>query len=164
MFLVNGKSSDFRTNWENYQEYLQGIQGRLPEAARKFTLSDWHYDPQDHRCPHDARLESVAIREPAEGERQQDRKIDIQIVLLGAYHDGKIEIHYPDVASYYIARGFDSSNRGKQIGHGDWLTDEVRLSDTGLVIDEIEFEEGIWVIEAGNIEYTWKPFLAPITR
>jgi hypothetical protein len=40
---------------------------------------------------------------------------------------------------------FDSSHRGKQIGHGDWLTDEVRLSDTGMVIHEIEFEEGIWV-------------------
>jgi hypothetical protein len=158
MFLVNGKSSDFRKNWEAYQEYLHDVQARMPAAARDFALSEWHYDPQDHRCPHDAWLETVTVREPAQGERQQHRKIDIQIVLLGAYHDGKIELRYPEVASYYIARGFDSSSRGKKIGHGDWLTDEVRLSDTGGIIHEIEFERGIWIIEARDIEYYWKPF------
>jgi len=161
MFLVNGKSSDFATNWENYQEYLQSIQGRLPDSARDFALSHWHYDFEDHRCPHDAWLESVAIREPAQGERKEFRQIEIRIALLGAYHDGNIEIFYPQVANYHIVRGFDSSTRGKKIGHGDWLTDEVRLTDAGRVIHEIEFEKGIWVIEAGDIEYRWKPFSVP---
>jgi hypothetical protein len=44
------------------------------------------------------------------------------------------------------------------VGHGDWLTDEIRLSDRNLVLHEIEFSRGSrWLIEAEDIVYEWKP-------
>lgn len=41
-------------------------------------------------------------------------------------------------------------------GHGDWLIDEIRLSDRNLVHHEILFNDGNrWLIESKDIKISW---------
>lgn len=102
---------------------------KLPE----FASSDWYTDPTDHRCPHDAWLETLEIREPAEGERKEKRQTAITVRLLGAYHDGHIVFRYAGVGRYSIAS--DSCERGL----GDWSRDELLYSSEGLLVHRARF-------------------------
>jgi hypothetical protein len=77
--------------------------------------------------------------------------------LLGAYHDGHIKLVYTKVRSYDLTIG-PKREAQAQRGHGDWLIDEIRLSDRELVLHEILFASGArWLIESEDIEYTWEP-------
>src|SRR5688500_2497249 len=84
-----------------YQEYLASVRGQLPPRAYALAMSDWYFNFNDHRAPHDACLAQVAIEEtrnpPGEGPR-----LTITIRLLGAYHDGWIEFRYDGVSRYRI--------------------------------------------------------------
>lgn len=63
----------------------------------------------------------------------------------------------PETYAYAAAEWhYDDGRRGPHDassgGHGDWLIDEVRLSEEGLVIHEIEFSNGCsWVITYRNL-------------
>ena len=142
-------TDSFVGSWRRYREYLASIADRLPAAARDFALGEWHHDFSDHRAPHDSWVESVQIYETASGERKEIRQIQIKVRLLGAYHDGYIEIEYKNVAQYSMASDYPN--------HGSWLYDEVRLSDTGSVIHEVEIGGSTWVIECEDIHYIWLP-------
>ena len=146
-----GSAEAFIQSWHRYRDYLASIADKLPDSAREFALADWHHDFDDHRAPHDAWVEAVHIFETALGERQEQRQIHIKVRLLGAYHDGHIEIEYMYVRRYSINSIYPN--------HGDWGYDEIRLSDDGHVLHEIEFEMGdtAWLIECENIRYTWLP-------
>src|SRR5947207_13827423 len=72
---------------------------------------------------------------------------------MTAFHDGYIELTYLDVKSYNL------SSKHVQFNRVDWLYDEVRLSDNGNVLHEIEWDGGdYWVIEATEIIYKWSSF------
>ena len=141
--------------FERYRAYLQSIRHSLPESVVALTSSDWYFSPSDHRCPHDAWLESVTISENSSGERNELRSTSIRIRLLGAYHDGFIEFYYPNVVRYSL-NASDSAD-----GHRDWRCDEFRLSDTGHVIHEIEWcgahDTARWVIESSDVHFQWHP-------
>ncbi len=97
-------------------------------------------------------MESFLIREPSSGNRHEVREIEIAIRLFGAFHDGRLELSYPSVRSYST---FGVTGKPK-IGHGDWLVDEVRLSDNNLVLHEILFSSGSrWIIESRDIQFRW---------
>jgi hypothetical protein len=54
-------------------------------------------------------------------------------------------------------------------GHHDWRYDELRMSDRGHLIHEIEWhgasDIGLWVIEASDLEFRWVPIEGnPISR
>src|SRR5688500_18016295 len=70
-----------KEKWAAYQRRLQKIKKSLPPSAAEFALAEWHYDPSDPRCPHDAWLEHVTIREPSSGERSEIRGLEIEIRL-----------------------------------------------------------------------------------
>jgi len=114
---------------------------------RECSRSDWYVSPEDHRCPHDAWVEAVTISEPASGERHQDRELQIQIRLLGAYHDGIIEFTYRHVQNY----SFEGSGI---TGHGDWLRDEVEERN-GSIRHMVLLVNGKFQIEAQEVEYKW---------
>lgn len=148
-----------REKWHEYMQYLQNIKNKLRPSTRDFALADWHYNFSDHRCPHDAWLESVTVREIASDDNIQHRSLEIFIRLLGAYHDGFIELTYRDVLSYCLDLPYRGLGRepGNQ-GHRDWLVDEVRFSSHGKVLHEIEWDMGgHWIIECNDIEYKWLP-------
>ncbi|MBI2836878.1 MAG: hypothetical protein HYX75_01060 [Acidobacteria bacterium] len=79
----------------------------------------------------------------------------ITIKLLGAYHDGTIDFHYPRVFEYKLC---SASLTG---GHRDWRYAEFRLTDEGRLVHEIEWcgpqDTGRWLIVVSDVECKWTP-------
>ena len=140
--------------WARYQAYLARIRSRLPEKAYDFATAPWHYDPGDHRALHDSWVERVVVSEEAAPEKQGKRKLRIVVRLVGAYHDGHHELHYSGVTAYQLGLASGSPDSVPR-GHGDWLFDEVRLSESGNVLHEIVFSSGArWTIECASLEHS----------
>lgn len=143
----------FHERYAEYQKYLESIQDKFPPSAREFALAKWRIDTAFHQCPHDSWVEYIKIYEDASGERNQHRVSQIEVKLLGAYHDGFLELKYKNVVRYSLTKTDDWKS------YGDWLYDEVRLSENELVLHEIEFHsQTIWLIECEDIEFIWTPF------
>lgn len=141
----------FQERFQNYKNYLESIEHKLKPSAREFALADWRYDFQDHKCPHDSWVEHLKIYETSSGERRQIRFTQIELKLLGAYHDGYLVLNYCNVQNYCINNSSDA--------HGDWLYDEIRISEDNLVIHEIEFlVDTYWIIKCEDIKSNWIPF------
>lgn len=152
----NNFYEEWQAGWSAYCAYLESVKGQLPQSAYEFATASWHYNFEDHRSPHDGWLETFVIREPAFGERKENRSLEIVTRLLASYHDGQIELKYSDVQSYSLASGVTNDS-----GHGDWLYDEIRLSEQGRVLHEIEWSRGgLWLIECGDVAYRWMPLSA----
>ena len=81
MSLLLGPQGDSiaeqRARYKAYRREVEAKRSGFPAAALEFALADWHYDPNDHRCPHDAWVEQLAIVEPASGERSEIREMEI---------------------------------------------------------------------------------------
>jgi hypothetical protein len=145
-----------------YQEYLTSVRGQFPARAYALATSDWYFNFNDHRAPHDAWLEQVSIDETRNPQGESPR-LSITIRLLGAYHDGWIEFRYDDVSRYRIELAPGDRDRGA--GHRDWRHDEFRLAPGSRVEHEIEWwggqSTGTWLIEASDVEYRWIPMDPP---
>lgn len=142
--------------WKQYQAYLKENAHRFPPSAFALATSDWYYSFSDHHAPHDAWLEAATLAEPATGERNELRRLNLRVTLLGAYHDYILELFYPQVFSYSLSNPFAEG------GHFDWRYDEFRLSEEGNLIHEIEWAsppgcEARWLIEASDVLYTARP-------
>jgi hypothetical protein len=155
MFILSDNrttASVCAASFRRYREYLAETKSSFPPSAYALASSDWYFDPQDHRCPHDAWLEEATLAEPASGERNEIRTTSLTTRLLGAYHDGHIELVYSQVFRYECRA--DGATRG----HGDWRYDEFRLSPSGQLVHEIEWSAGgRWLIEAADVELRWTP-------
>ena len=156
MYILSAERSvDAAGAFQKYREYLLHNKARFPKGAHALATSDWYFDPQRHECPHDAWLEEVRIDERSSGERQEIRAVTITARILGAYHDGLIEVRYPSVFGYRI------DSLSIKNGHGDWQYDEFRVSDSGQLIHEIEWgsskAKSSWLIVASDIEFRWTP-------
>ncbi|HZB11037.1 MAG TPA: hypothetical protein VE525_18175 [Rubrobacter sp.] len=160
MSVASGSLEESAALLERYYEYLESVKEKMPWEAYSFAAADWHYDHNDPRCPHDAWVETLVVAEVASGTRAEIRDLEIQVRLLGAWHDGHIDLTYTKVQSYL----FDTPRKreypmrpGK--GHEDWMIDEVRLSDLDYVVHEVEFSRGSsWLIESEDLLYRWRPF------
>jgi hypothetical protein len=141
--------------FDRYRRYLQASKDRFPKGAYGLATSEWYYDPKDHRSPHDARLEQFDLNEISATGPGQERSLSLTVKLLGAYHDGYIELRYPRVRSYSFAL-----ERGDR-GHRDWRYDEFRVSERDELIHEIEWwaagKVGHWMVEASDLEFRWIP-------
>src|ERR1700722_8363580 len=124
------------------EAYLQSVQNSLSPRVFEFATAPWHYDHTDHRCTHDGWLESLTIREIAEGDRRQHRRIEIELLLLGAFHDGHTRMTYRAVSNYSITLPTCESPFENKVAHGDWLVDEFRLSTNGLIVHMVSFSSG----------------------
>lgn len=157
----NGPAGTVNEAFRRYAEYVDANTSRFPPGAFELATSSWYFDASDHRCPHDAWVESLEISESGERGRQDVRIVELRVTLLGAYHDGRITLRYPKVYGYEIR--FVGGDRG----HRDWLYDEFRLSEAGHLVHEIEWagpaETGRWLIDASDVEFIWTPFDAEDT-
>lgn len=77
-------------------------------------------------------------------------------MLLGAYHDCRIELPYGKAYSYR----FDHLDASKSAG--DWRYDEFRLAGDGRVIHEIEWVSALsrnanWLFEAADVQFKILP-------
>jgi len=153
--LAAQRDDDVLTAFARYRTYLASVRDSLPASVFALASSDWYFTPTDHRCPHDAWLESATFFEPSSGSRSEVRRTALRIRLLGAYHDGFIEFVYPDVFRYCL------DGPGVSDGHCDWRYDEFRLFEAGHVIHEIEWrgahQAARWLIEASDVQFEWHP-------
>jgi len=153
--LADQRESDVVGAFARYKEYLESNRSRFPKSAFALATSDWYFGDSDHWAPHDSWLESVQIIEPSSGNRHEIRAASITIRLLGAYHDGYIELHYPNVFEYRLTA--DALGQG----HGDWRYDEFRLNENGHLVHEVEWASfGVtnsWLIVASDVEHKWIP-------
>jgi hypothetical protein len=153
VLAADGRDDDVEGAFEQYQDYLASVRTKFPPSAYALATSDWYFNSTDHRCPHDAWLESLLLEEPSSGSRNELRTLSLTLNLLGAYHDGRIVLRYPRVFSYSFR-----VDDGKD-GHRDWRYDELRLSERGNLIHEIEWcglnDVGTWTIEASDLEFRW---------
>jgi hypothetical protein len=141
---------------EEYIDYLQQIRESLPEGAQSFALAPWHYDISHNMCPHDSWLESMTLQELSRGTRRQLRKLEIAATFLGSFHDGVFDITYRDVQSYSLALP-EERQRRSNVAHGDWMIDEILLTQSGMVSHEILFlESGVWKIVCRDLTYRWR--------
>ncbi len=102
------------------------------------------------------RSEWAKFEEPAEGERSEIRRLSLRIRLLAACHDRYIELFYPQVFGYSMI------NPQAGGGHCDWRYSEIRLSERGHVLHEIEWAgapdlDARWTIEASDVQLTTFP-------
>lgn len=159
MFVLSDQldtDGDPNVAFRRYRDYVEANRARFPPAAYELVSSGLLLDALDHRCPHDAWLEWARFEEPFEGERNEIRSLSLRVRLLGAYHDLYIEVFYPRVFSYSM------SNPASDGGHFDWRYSEIRLSDSGNLIHEIEWAgppgtEARWIIEASDVQLTTYP-------
>jgi hypothetical protein len=142
-----------------YQAYLASVRDRLPPGAYALATSNWYWNSNDHRAPHDAWLIGASVAEATASEETGRRNTSIVLRLLGAYHDGQIELRYADVTRYRLELQPSQSDHAR--GHRDWRHDEFRLAAGGRVEHEIEWwgrgATGTWLIEAADVEYRWLP-------
>ena len=149
------------TAFARYQGYIASVRDRLPPGALRLATADWYFNSSDHRAPHDARLDAVTVTESAAAGEPPSapRSVSIAVRLLGAYHDGHIELRYRGVTRYRIELRSPEPD-ARPWGHRDWRYDEFRLAPGGRVEHEIEWwgpwPTGTWLIEAADVEYAWR--------
>lgn len=117
---------------------------------------EWYRDATDPRCPHDGWLQHFEMKiEGGDGDEDQCVRT-IRIVLLAAYHNGTITIHYRHVAGYDVMLR-DPRSPGKIARRRDWLSDTVESLPDGTTKHIIEWEDAVWTIESREAEYEWTP-------
>ena len=151
--LAKTRDIDPKAAFYEYKKYLHKVKDIFPPSAYELATSEWYFDPNDHKCPHDAWLEEINIFEPSQGERNEVRKVSIKIKLFGAYQNGFIEFYYSQVFSYRL------TSLQIDTGHHDWRYDEFRLSENGRLLHEIEWSslagKDCWLIEADDVHFKW---------
>lgn len=142
--------------WGAYEEDLAPIVSQLPVDARKYALASWHCDPTDHRCIHDAWVETISVVEAGTGARKEIRSMGVVIRLLAAHHDRRLILKFPGVRRYSVQRlqsQFDRPNAG----HGDVLDDSIKLASDGYLLYTLRTEFGTVEIEAKDLQFSQQP-------
>jgi hypothetical protein len=134
--------SEHVIDFDAYSRYLDIIRDRLPPHVAAFAADARHFSLDAPETLHDAWLIELAVREPATGERQQHRATEIEVRLLGPFHDRVHVLQYTGVRRYEVAGGSVAG------GHGDLYTHEVRLASDGVGL----IHEYLFVASAGCTE------------
>ena len=147
--------NEIKACFDEYAKYLDENRTSIPPDAFEFATADWHYDFMDSKCPHDSWLRKLEIIETGVPTHRNDRTLDIRIVLLGAYHDGFITLRHRNVHSYILEK--PNTSGLVNASHGDWLIDEVTLTDDSRLCHEIKFANASpWIIVCDDIKYSWR--------
>ncbi len=150
--LDQQRSKDCTGAFQRYRDYLDGLRGTFPQSALNLATSDWYFNFTDPRCPHDARLDFVSVSEPPMHARSDSSSASIRIRISLALDGGSAEFFYPKVVRYTF-QGNLATN-----GHADWRYDEFTVSESGLLLHEIEWcgpqDTCRWLIEATDVHYT----------
>lgn len=139
-----------------YRQFLDANRQSLPAGVREFVFCDWFHDWDDPRCPHDAWLESLTIKELPADARHEERSVEVTARFLGAYHDGFFEMIYLGVTSYSLDGGSACAG-GTLHGHGDWLMDEIACEGNGVSHEILFSSSSRWIIRCADMRYKWLP-------
>jgi len=132
-YILSERGIDF----DAYEAYLATVRDRLPPHVAAFAADVRHFALNAPETLHDAWLMGLAVREPAEGMRHEHRTTEIDVRLLGPFHDREHVLQYTGVRRYELV------GAGVARGHGDLYTHEVRLASDGVgLIHEYAFHSG----------------------
>jgi hypothetical protein len=136
-------------DWDGYINYLESIRDKVPEHVMRFASDPDRY----YRSIHDAWLDYFKIEEIVSSERMERRSTEIEMRLLGPFHDRRVFIRYKGVIGYQITA------TGLEKGHGDLLLHEVRLGDDSELIHELEFDrDRIMTIRCRDLIHWEEPY------
>lgn len=138
-YITNNNTNEI--NYNAYLEYLVLNRDNFDSDIYKFASNFLYFDLSSPSSLHDSWLESLAVKE-IRMKDGADSEIEVEIILLGAFHDRKIHIRYEEVAGYKFI--FDDAVSGLpriRSRHGDIFTHEIRLENKGYE-HEIAFSDG----------------------
>ena len=140
-------------DFTRYSTYIASIRDKIPPHVYSFASDPCYFDLSSHSSLHDAWLESLTVRELASGASKEIRRMEVDISLLGPFHDRRIHLHYTGVTRYtFGAPPQYGEPRFEHTAHGDLLTHEIRLGHDGLIIHELLFESGAtFLIECSDL-------------
>ena len=152
MFLLSADRADAsRDCLAEYRAYLAENAHRFPRGAYRLAKAPWYTEPLHFRCPHGARLGSWTYASDGDGTPG-----GLRILLHSADLRGRIIFLYKDV---YARRMHIFDGRG--VRDTRWRFDELRVTDDGHVLHEIEWNEpagvGTLLIEAADVEFHYTP-------
>jgi hypothetical protein len=129
-YILTERGIDF----DAYGAYLATVRGQLPAHVAAFAADPRHFALDAPETLHDAWLVALTVREPAEGTRRERRATEVEVRLLGPFHDREHVLRYMGVRRYEVV------GAGVARGHGDLYTHEVRLASDGVgLIHELLF-------------------------
>lgn len=146
----DGTPGELRAQWERYSAYLESVRQALPDEVREFACAEWHYNPDDHRCLHDARVRSVAI-----GFAEGGSGPSITAILKGR-NGASWRLHYVDARAYQFTV-FEEPRWPPNVSGdpGDWLVDEVEMTAHGLPEHRVLFSNGgAWAVTCRTFSVT----------
>jgi hypothetical protein len=140
-YIANSQTEGI--NYARYAVYVEYIREQLPPHIYDFASNPCYFDLTSRSSLHDAWLESTIVKEVANGERHEIRRMEISICLLGPFHDRRIHLHYTGVTRYLLAAPPRyGEKKYEKTAHGNLLTHEIRLGQDGLLVHELLFERG----------------------
>jgi hypothetical protein len=150
----DGRDDDAEGAFRRYADYLQSVKADFPPSAFQLATSGWYFGFGGH-SPHDATLEAFEFAELPAPDAYRGSLLLLKVRLRAAYEEGQMELLYPEVFAYTLAAP------DVVCGHFDWRYDELRLSERGHLIHEIEWSgvgsHAHWLIEASDLELRWIP-------
>jgi hypothetical protein len=143
-------------DFDRYRAYIGSIRSKLPAHVYAFASNPEHFNLESRSSLHDAWLETLTLREAASGERNHIRILEINICLLGHYHDRRIHLAYTGVTQYsFVMPPRHGHPRYKHTAHGDLFTHEIRLGNSGLFLHELLFErDATLLIECADLVHS----------
>ena len=143
-FLVPSHRSEGMTeSFQEYRSYLDSVKDRLPPGLFDVFSSYWYYNAANHRCPHDSWLISVSVAET------DDRRRDMVVEVLAAYHEFRIRYSYAGVSSYAISSEFGPRH--------EWDRDELQITDDGIKHVIRWATDEYWKIECARMSVDFIP-------
>lgn len=150
--IGNLEFEEYKKRVSDYQSYLASIKDKISLSPHGFIFEDWYRNCDSHRCPHDSWLDRIVVSE------DDNNEVNIELKLLGAYHDGYIFFRYSGVKYYKLDRHSTSVIKSS---HGDLRYEEFRLDDEGYLVHEFDWytldENAIFLIACESVSYSWEP-------
>jgi len=94
-YIINSAAEGI--DFSSYLGYLLTIRTQMPEHIYAFASDPRNFDLTASSSLHDAWLESLNVREQASGSRNEVRRLEVNLCLLGPYHDRLIHLSYSGV-------------------------------------------------------------------
>lgn len=128
---------------DDYFAYLSSVKERFTPELYAFAANQKHYNLTSHSSLHDSWLNFLNFQERATGERNETRDLEIDLQLLGAFHDRNINLKYKGVqsVSFDIPREFQNLPK-YQVANGDLLMHEISINQYEEFEHKILFSRG----------------------
>ncbi|MEI7912556.1 MAG: hypothetical protein WCK77_23250 [Verrucomicrobiota bacterium] len=141
-----------------YLEALAGYRHRLSPHVAQFAGDADRFTLNHPKSLHDAWLQSVVVTETRRTAAAPSA-VKVELLLLGQHHDRVIRISYERVSRYGL-HGQPGERCAADAFHGDVLTHEVRVADTGHTVHEIAFVTGsVFTVECEDFIVADEPIL-----